>query len=62
MGARKRLNIIAFYTSLILAAIIGGACQSWTVFYVVAGVLIVGSLYAGDIRVKGSQSFTNRRG
>ena len=55
------MNTVAVNGSLIVAAIIGGMCQSWTVFVVAAATLIGGCLYAGDIRIK-SQRPTNRRG
>jgi hypothetical protein len=61
MGARTKMNTVAVNGSLIVAAIIGGMCQSWTVFVVAAATLIGGCLYAGDIRIK-SQRPTNRRG
>ncbi len=51
MGARQRLNSLYFIGVLIIAASIGGAANSWTVFCLVAGVLIAAAIYGGDIRV-----------
>jgi hypothetical protein len=43
MGARNDLNEIYITSSLILAAVLGSIAQSWVVF-IVALVLIVGTL------------------
>ena len=51
MGARTKLNTIAIYGSQAIAAIFGGMSGSWSVFAVVAALLLAGSIYAGEIRL-----------
>ncbi len=55
MGARAKLNVSAVNGCLVLAAIIGLLFQSWTVFLVIAAILIAGDLYIGSIRPAGRQ-------
>ena len=50
MSARHKLNAAYATGSLLLAALIGGAAQSTTVFWVALGALLVLNLVAGDIR------------
>ena len=55
MGAAKKLNVSYMNGSLVLAAIVGLLFQSWTVFFVVAAILIVSDLYMGSIRPSGQR-------
>jgi hypothetical protein len=50
MGARQKLNGAYMTGSLILAAIMGGICQSWIAFVLAAGLLLAINLAQGDIR------------
>ena len=50
MGARSKLNVAYVYAAVIIAALIGGVCQSWAVFFVAATLLVAGSIVAGEIR------------
>jgi hypothetical protein len=49
-SARHKLNEFYLIGSFIIAALIGGLFGSWTVFVIVAAMLVVGSLYSGEIR------------
>ena len=51
MGARQRLDSAYLTGILLIAAVIGGATNSWAIFLVVTGVLIVASIHGGDIRI-----------
>ena len=51
MGARKKLNQANLNGALVVGAVVGLATQSWTVFVLAAVFVVVGGLYAGDIRV-----------
>lgn len=50
MSARKKLNQAYVNGALIIAAIVGLATQSWTVFVSATTFLVLAALYAGDIR------------
>jgi hypothetical protein len=50
MTARHKLNAAYAAGSLIVAALIGGAAQSTTVFVIALGALLCLNLVAGDIR------------
>jgi len=50
VGARTKLNVAAINGSLVIAAIVGLALESWPAFWAVAILLVVGNLYAGEIR------------
>jgi len=50
MTARHKLNAAYAAGSLFVAALIGGAAQSATVFWLALGALLVLNLVAGDIR------------
>jgi hypothetical protein len=52
VSARQKLNNSYFNGALILAAIVGIVAQSWGIFLVVLGVLLVGSLCSGEIRLR----------
>ena len=52
MSARQRLNAAYASGSLLLAALIGGAVQSMTVFVVTLVALLILDLVAGNIRPK----------
>jgi hypothetical protein len=53
MSARHKLNASYGAGALILAAFIGLAAQSWTVFIVAAVVTLGLSVAGGDIRLSG---------
>ena len=53
MGARQRLNGIYILGSVIIAGVIGGVAESWTVFIVAACLLIAVMISGGDIRPTG---------
>ena len=50
MGARQRLNSFYLLAVLIVAAIIGGSVQSWSLFLISAAVMLALLIYGGDIR------------
>ena len=50
MSARKKLNQANVNGAVVIAAVVGAATQSWTVFISAATFLVVVALYAGDIR------------
>jgi hypothetical protein len=50
MGAKRKLNSIHATSAVVVAAMIGGAAQSWTVFAVVLAVLLVVGFHNGAIR------------
>lgn len=53
MSARKKLNQANVNGAVVIAAVVGLATQSWTVFVLAATFVVVVGLYAGDIRVGG---------
>jgi hypothetical protein len=53
MGARQKLNQAYVNGALIVAAVVGVATQSWTVFWLAATFVVVSSLYSGEIRLGG---------
>ena len=55
MSARKKLNHVHIAGAIGVAGIIGGLTGSWPVFLVTAAALIIGAVYADDVR------FNNRR-
>jgi len=61
MGARQRLNSLYLIVALIVAALIGGALQSWGVFWLVLIVLIAIFVHGGDIRPSARRSHRTRR-
>ena len=50
MGARQRLNSFYLFAVLIVAALIGGTVQSWSLFLISAAVMILLLIHGGDIR------------
>lgn len=50
MGARQRLNSMHVNIAIAISALIGLACQSWTVFFLSCLVLIGLGVHSGDIR------------
>ena len=50
MPARQRLNAAYFQGSVLIAALIGRACESWAAFAAALVALIAGNLLARDIR------------
>jgi hypothetical protein len=55
MGARTKLNIAAINGSLVIGAVAGLALESWSAFWGVTILLVVGNLCAGAIRPTGSR-------
>jgi hypothetical protein len=51
MGARHKLNQAYLNGALVIAAVVGAASQSWTVFWLAALFAAGSSLYAGNIRL-----------
>jgi len=49
--ARHKLNEVYFLGALLIAGLVGAIFESWTVFLIAAGVLIVSSVHDGDIRI-----------
>jgi hypothetical protein len=56
MNARHKLNQAYLLGNVMLAAIAGVLCGSWTVFVVVVVLLVVLSMHAGEIRPFGKKS------
>jgi ABC-type Co2+ transport system permease subunit len=50
LSARKKLNVAFINGALVVAALIGIVFRSWTVFLIVAVVLVIGAIYGGDVR------------
>ena len=50
MSARQKLNIAYINSAILFAAVLGGIFQSWTVFVIVAIVLVAMAIYSGSIR------------
>ena len=50
MGARQKLNHAFFTGSVLLAGAAGALAQSWAVFFVALGVLLLSNLYLREIR------------
>ena len=55
MGARTKLNVAVINGSLVIAAVVGIAFGSWSAFWLVAILLVVGNFYAGAIRPAGQR-------
>lgn len=52
MGARQKLNQAHLNGALVIAAVVGIATQSWTVFWIAALIAAGSSLHSGDIRLQ----------
>jgi len=50
-SARNKLNALYFIGCIVLAAVIGVALASWTVFETALVVLLIAALTGGDIRL-----------
>ena len=50
MGAKQKLNAANVNGALIVAGVIGLITGSWPIFVLALIVLVVGSIYAGNIR------------
>ena len=61
MGARQRLNSFYLLAVLIVAAMIGGSAQSWSLFLISAAVMTVLLIHGGDIRPKPDSSRKKRQ-
>ena len=51
MSARKKLNQGYINGCLLTAGVVGAACESWTVFWIAAAILMGLSFHSGDIRL-----------
>jgi hypothetical protein len=51
--ARHKLNSAHFLGCLLIAGVVGGITDSWTVFLIAAIVLVALSINSGDIRLAG---------
>lgn len=49
-GARTKLNQAYFTGSAVLAAVVGGLCESWTAFLAALMVLVAANLFRDEIR------------
>jgi hypothetical protein len=49
-AARQKLNDAYVNGTLIVAAVAGLVCKSWTVFFVASAALVIGAIYCGDVR------------
>lgn len=56
MNARLKLNTAFVQGSFVVAAVAGAASGSWTVFAIVATILVGGAYYSGEIRTGPSKS------
>ena len=61
MGARHKLNQAYFNGSLIIAGVVGLATESFGLFVVVLGVLIMCNMHSGEIRLDQNRNRKNRR-
>jgi len=50
MGAKAKLNAAYFHGAVVIAGVIGWVAGSWVVFLISLGLLLVASVYAGEIR------------
>jgi hypothetical protein len=50
MGARQKLNAAYLNGGLLIAALVGIATESWSLFLLVLIISVVSSCYSGDIR------------
>jgi hypothetical protein len=50
MSARHKLNVAAGNGILLIAGVSALLCQSWTVFWLLSGVLLLGAIASGSIR------------
>lgn len=55
MGAKRKLNSAYFHGALGVAALVGAVTGSWSVFWLASAVLVVTSIYSGDIRLGGGR-------
>jgi len=49
-SARRKLNSAAVMGILLVAGLVGGVSESWTVLWWTGGLLFLAALYRGDIR------------
>ena len=61
MSARHKLNQGYVQGSLIIAGVIGAACESWTVFWIAALILVGLSVHSGEVRLMERPRRDNRR-
>ena len=51
--ARNKLNSVYLFITLVVAAVIGGAAESWPVFVLVAAALMALLVMGGGVRIGG---------
>ncbi|HVK08553.1 MAG TPA: hypothetical protein VM597_07220 [Gemmataceae bacterium] len=61
MGARQKLNQLAFLGCAVVAAVVGSIAQSWWIFGVVLVVTLAAALANSDIRLRLAHRRTRRR-
>jgi hypothetical protein len=52
-NARRKLNAASFHGVLLVAGLIAVISGSWTVFWVLAVLLTLSAIHAGDVRPTG---------
>lgn len=52
-NARRKLNAASIHGVLLVAGLIAAISGSWTIFGVLAVVLTLSAIHAGDVRLKG---------
>jgi hypothetical protein len=50
MGAKAKLNSAFFNGAVVIAGLVGWLAGSWLVFLIALAILLLGSVYAGNIR------------
>lgn len=61
MSARTKLNMANMNAALLIGAVLGAITESWLVFFLATGVLILGDFHSGDIRIGGGGGKSLRR-
>jgi hypothetical protein len=56
MSARTKLNMVNMNAALLIGAVLGAITESWLVFFLTTGAMIVGDFHSGDIRLGGGKS------
>lgn len=61
MGARTKLNAVSINAALLIGAVLGSICESWSVFFVTTAAIVASEFYTGNIRPPNSRSKSLRR-
>jgi hypothetical protein len=51
-NARQKLNSAALHGIVLMAGLIAFLAESWIIFWLLALILLISALHAGDIRLK----------